>query len=79
VDVPETEIEAKVEEYKRLNPNEKSKKKYTELVEPEFRYCKVCEGFKPERTHHCRECNRCVLMMDHHWYEGFQKVVIDIH
>ncbi|ORX53306.1 zf-DHHC-domain-containing protein [Piromyces finnis] len=28
--------------------------------------CKKCLGFKPERTHHCSVCKRCVLKMDHH-------------
>lgn len=30
------------------------------------RYCKVCNVWKPDRTHHCSSCNRCVLNMDHH-------------
>ncbi len=60
-------IALKIEEYKRTTSNEKDKQKYVDMVEPEFRYCKLCEGFKPERTHHCRECKRCVLLMDHHW------------
>lgn len=30
------------------------------------RWCKKCENYKPERTHHCRSCNQCVLKMDHH-------------
>ncbi|CCF73036.1 DHHC palmitoyltransferase [Babesia microti strain RI] len=30
------------------------------------RYCKVCNVWKPERTHHCSACKRCVLNMDHH-------------
>ncbi|EEA08334.1 DHHC zinc finger domain-containing protein [Cryptosporidium muris RN66] len=30
------------------------------------RYCKVCQVWKPDRTHHCSECARCVLNMDHH-------------
>ncbi|KAL5519461.1 PFA4 [Sanghuangporus vaninii] len=30
------------------------------------RYCRMCDGYKPPRTHHCRQCRRCVLRMDHH-------------
>ncbi|KAJ2298282.1 Palmitoyltransferase, partial [Coemansia sp. RSA 2706] len=30
------------------------------------RYCRLCKGFKPPRTHHCSDCDRCVLKMDHH-------------
>mmetsp|Transcript_107556 Transcript_107556/g.280845 ORF Transcript_107556/g.280845 Transcript_107556/m.280845 type:complete len:297 (-) Transcript_107556:37-927(-) len=30
------------------------------------RYCKMCNVWKPDRTHHCGVCNRCVLNMDHH-------------
>eukprot|EP01064_Diplonema_japonicum_P012072 TRINITY_DN1954_c0_g3_i1.p1 TRINITY_DN1954_c0_g3~~TRINITY_DN1954_c0_g3_i1.p1 ORF type:complete len:303 (+),score=12.91 TRINITY_DN1954_c0_g3_i1:55-909(+) len=30
------------------------------------RYCKTCEVFKPDRTHHCSACGRCILKMDHH-------------
>ncbi|EPR63153.1 DHHC zinc finger domain-containing protein [Toxoplasma gondii ME49] len=30
------------------------------------RYCKVCNVWKPDRTHHCSACGRCVLNMDHH-------------
>ncbi|KAI0300409.1 zf-DHHC-domain-containing protein [Russula brevipes] len=28
--------------------------------------CPKCGGSKPERTHHCRVCNRCILKYDHH-------------
>lgn len=65
----EAERADKVAEYLRQPTVERSKKKYVQLEEPEFRWCKLCQGFKPERTHHCRECQRCVLMMDHHWYQ----------
>lgn len=36
------------------------------------RYCKTCHNFKPPRTRHCRQCNRCILKMDHHcpWLSG---------
>lgn len=34
--------------------------------------CMKCHKPKPERAHHCRVCNRCVLRMDHHcpWTEN---------
>ena len=31
-----------------------------------LRYCLICQVFKPERTHHCKTCKRCVLVMNHH-------------
>ena len=31
-----------------------------------MRFCTHCLKFKPDRTHHCRQCGRCVLKMDHH-------------
>merc|ERR1712048_1366704 len=30
------------------------------------RYCHKSEMWKPDRTHYCRVCQRCVLKMDHH-------------
>eukprot|EP00971_Amphidinium_carterae_P021685 427840-Amphidinium_carterae.1 len=30
------------------------------------RTCKWCLVYKPDRAHHCRECNFCVLRLDHH-------------
>lgn len=30
------------------------------------RFCKKCQAKKPDRTHHCSTCRRCVLKMDHH-------------
>eukprot|EP00933_Yihiella_yeosuensis_P006500 TRINITY_DN111202_c0_g1_i1.p1 TRINITY_DN111202_c0_g1~~TRINITY_DN111202_c0_g1_i1.p1 ORF type:complete len:318 (-),score=42.73 TRINITY_DN111202_c0_g1_i1:228-1181(-) len=32
----------------------------------ERRHCKWCLKYKPDRCHHCRICNTCVLRMDHH-------------
>ncbi|KXN88085.1 Palmitoyltransferase PFA3 [Leucoagaricus sp. SymC.cos] len=30
------------------------------------RWCRKCWAPKPDRTHHCNICGRCVLKMDHH-------------
>ncbi len=30
------------------------------------RYCLKCTKFKPDRAHHCKFCDVCVLKMDHH-------------
>eukprot|EP00164_Ancoracysta_twista_P003496 GFYU01004665.1.p1 GENE.GFYU01004665.1~~GFYU01004665.1.p1 ORF type:complete len:302 (-),score=44.09 GFYU01004665.1:304-1209(-) len=30
------------------------------------RFCRKCDQWKPDRTHHCSSCRRCVLKMDHH-------------
>mmetsp|Transcript_78323 Transcript_78323/g.162742 ORF Transcript_78323/g.162742 Transcript_78323/m.162742 type:complete len:390 (+) Transcript_78323:168-1337(+) len=32
----------------------------------ERRQCKWCLKYKPDRCHHCRVCNMCILRMDHH-------------
>lgn len=32
----------------------------------ERRHCKWCGKYKPDRCHHCRPCNTCILKMDHH-------------
>lgn len=32
----------------------------------ERRKCKICNVYKPDRSHHCRRCGLCVLRMDHH-------------
>ncbi|KAL1918354.1 uncharacterized protein VTP21DRAFT_3014 [Calcarisporiella thermophila] len=36
------------------------------------RFCTICQCFKPDRCHHCSECEQCVLKMDHHcpWING---------
>ena len=30
------------------------------------RYCKHCQAWKPERSHHCSVLGRCILRMDHY-------------
>lgn len=31
-----------------------------------LRECLTCRLYKPDRSHHCRMCGRCVMRMDHH-------------
>ncbi|KAH8379427.1 hypothetical protein KR009_004934, partial [Drosophila setifemur] len=31
-----------------------------------LQFCKICQGYKAPRSHHCRRCDRCVIKMDHH-------------
>lgn len=36
----------------------------------EMRFCSKCLCWKPDRTHHCSSCRKCILRMDHHcpWF-----------
>ncbi|VDO41434.1 unnamed protein product [Haemonchus placei] len=31
-----------------------------------FMYCYICQTLKPDRSHHCSSCGRCVVKFDHH-------------
>lgn len=31
------------------------------------RYCQICHCFKPDRTHHCSMCRKCILGMSNHF------------
>lgn len=31
-----------------------------------IRYCSSCFIIKPDRAHHCKDCNTCILKCDHH-------------
>eukprot|EP00007_Cunea_sp_BSH-02190019_P001808 CAMPEP_0174235432 /NCGR_PEP_ID=MMETSP0417-20130205/4876_1 /TAXON_ID=242541 /ORGANISM="Mayorella sp, Strain BSH-02190019" /LENGTH=308 /DNA_ID=CAMNT_0015313931 /DNA_START=27 /DNA_END=949 /DNA_ORIENTATION=+ len=35
-------------------------------AEKSLNYCYACHSIKPPRTHHCKQCGRCILRMDHH-------------
>lgn len=32
----------------------------------DIRFCDKCKIVKPDRSHHCSVCRKCVLKMDHH-------------
>ncbi|CAJ0933071.1 unnamed protein product, partial [Mesorhabditis belari] len=35
-------------------------------ISKRLQWCRICDGYKPPRSHHCSKCGRCVLKMDHH-------------
>ncbi|KAJ8336003.1 hypothetical protein SKAU_G00393460 [Synaphobranchus kaupii] len=39
---------------------------YTRTMSGGIRYCNRCQLLKPDRSHHCSVCDKCVLKMDHH-------------
>lgn len=41
-------------------------KSYTPPLSQWKKWCNKCQNYKPERAHHCRKCDICVLQMDHH-------------
>ena len=49
------------------NKNNKSTKEIINVVSgDDVILCSCCLRMKPERTHHCRKCDKCILRMDHH-------------
>lgn len=38
----------------------------TQSLKQFFRYCYQCATIKPDRSHHCSSCGRCVVKFDHH-------------
>lgn len=46
------------------------KRNVTAKENGQMRYCNKCFCYKPDRTHHCSSCRKCVLRMDHHcpWF-----------
>merc|ERR1719268_587708 len=35
-------------------------------IQGAIRYCEKCQAVKPDRSHHCSVCGKCILKMDHH-------------
>lgn len=64
--VPDTAEWIYVENDKRDQPVEIQTALETKKT-GERRFCKwKCGKYKPDRTHHCRVCDSCILRMDHH-------------
>ncbi|KAF2643934.1 zf-DHHC-domain-containing protein [Massarina eburnea CBS 473.64] len=51
-------------------PTQEDNQQYTSFTVKsstgDLRFCKKCQTKKPDRSHHCSTCRRCVLKMDHH-------------
>ncbi|KAM3866643.1 palmitoyltransferase ZDHHC2 [Diretmus argenteus] len=39
---------------------------YTRTNSGAIRFCDRCQLLKPDRSHHCSVCDKCILKMDHH-------------
>lgn len=59
-----------VEVGNELPPEYLTRKSVTVKHDGRFRVCQTCKYWKPDRTHHCSTCDKCVLKMDHHcpWF-----------
>merc|ERR1712216_620783 len=53
------------EEYKQF-ANDAQGGSIEKKLDGSGRWCRKCIKVKPDRCHHCRVCQRCVLKMDHH-------------
>jgi hypothetical protein len=71
---PEDQTTATLEKVeKALVPNGKTVEKETESprlpidfnsILSQTKWCKTCQCWKPDRSHHCSICDECVLKMD---------------
>ena len=46
--------------------HELSEREYNVVYDKFEKRCDICQTVKPPRTHHCSQCKRCVVRMDHH-------------
>jgi len=69
--VPPDCSEKDLDEGKRLAPSKEAAgvpDKFARAADSfdKVRYCTRCKSFKPPRSHHCKDCERCTLRLDHH-------------
>ncbi|KAI9626107.1 hypothetical protein H4Q26_015852 [Puccinia striiformis f. sp. tritici PST-130] len=62
-------------------PNESSRRCDSLMCKSDgsLRFCRKCDHYKADRSHHCSSCGRCVLRMDHHcpWLGAAGKGLMD--
>jgi len=63
--VPGKFLAGEEQDYKRL-AEEAQGGSIEKKLDGSGRWCRKCVKVKPDRCHHCRICQRCVLKMDHH-------------
>merc|ERR1712167_102671 len=63
--LPDKLLKLDADEYKQL-AQESQGGSIEKKLDGSGRWCRKCVKVKPDRCHHCRVCQRCVLKMDHH-------------
>jgi len=69
--VPPDSTEEELDEGRKLAPAKEAtgiRDKFARAADSfdKVRYCTRCKSFKPPRAHHCKDCERCTLRLDHH-------------
>lgn len=57
------------EKNKHKRNNEEKKNEVSIIMEnPKLKFCKKCNFTVSIDSYHCKECNKCTLNYDHHWF-----------
>ncbi|CDK24189.1 unnamed protein product [Kuraishia capsulata CBS 1993] len=70
LDFPELLIDPSLDRDQVTPPEIVVSRSLTMKYNGSMRHCQKCKCWKPDRSHHCSSCGKCVLRMDHHcpWF-----------